>query len=283
MNATSFVTDDLREAIEPLLPKGSPKPKGGRPRIPNRAALAGIVFVLRTGCPWRLLPKELGCGSGATCWRRLRDWQKAGVWQRLHETLLNWLDGEAAIDWSRASLDSLSVWVKKGANRLARTRRIAARSAPSTTSRWTGTASRWRSASRPPTPTTPRSSSHWSTPSRPSSGRAASPAGPASARPNSMPTRRTTLRRSAVPCDLAASLPGLPVAGSTPLSDWGGTAGWWSAHSHGCWVVVDSANATSGGQTCSRGCSTSPVPSSAYASSDPRPGDGRCSRPMILD
>ena len=85
MNASNLVPDDLWEAIEPLFPEEPPKPQGGRPRIPDRAALGGIVFVLRTGCPWRLLPKELGCGSGTTCWRRLRDWQEAGVWQRLHE------------------------------------------------------------------------------------------------------------------------------------------------------------------------------------------------------
>jgi len=62
-----LVPDDLWEAIEPLRPKEPPKPKGGRPRVPDRAALAGIVFVLRTGCPWRFLPRELGCGSGVTC------------------------------------------------------------------------------------------------------------------------------------------------------------------------------------------------------------------------
>jgi transposase len=67
-----LIPDDLWEATAPLLPKEPPKPKGGRPRVPDRAALAGIVFVLRTGCPWRLLLKELGCGRGATCWR-LRD------------------------------------------------------------------------------------------------------------------------------------------------------------------------------------------------------------------
>jgi len=131
-----LVPDDLWEAIEPLLPKEPPKPKGGRPRVSDRAALAGIVFALRTGCPWRLLPKELGSGSGTTCWRRLRDWQEAGVWARLHETLLNWLGDEAAIDWSRASVDSLSVRAKKGAKRLAPTRSTAARPAPSTTPWW---------------------------------------------------------------------------------------------------------------------------------------------------
>jgi transposase len=104
-----LVSDDLWEAIEPLLPKEPPKPKGGRPRVPDRAALGGIIFVLRTGMPWRLLPQGLGCGSGSTCWRRLRDWQAAGVWERLHAALLNWLGDSGVIDWSRASLDSLSV------------------------------------------------------------------------------------------------------------------------------------------------------------------------------
>src|SRR5919107_1168638 len=112
--STPLVPDALWEAIEPLLPQEPPKPKGGRPRLPDRAALAGIVFVLRTGCPWLLVPNELGCGSGTTCWRRLRDWQEAGGWARLHETLLNWLGDEAAIDWSRTSLDSLSVRAKRG-------------------------------------------------------------------------------------------------------------------------------------------------------------------------
>ena len=103
-------------------------------------------------------PKELGCGSGTTCWRRLRDWQEAGVWERLHETLLNWLGDEAAIDWTRASVDSLSVRAKRGASRPARTRSTAASPAPSTTWWSIATASRWPSASRPPTPTTRPSS-----------------------------------------------------------------------------------------------------------------------------
>jgi len=143
MNVTSLVPDDLWEAIEPLLPEELPKPRGGRPRVPDRAALCGIVFVLRTGCPWRLLPTELGCGSGATCWRRLRDWQEVGVWQLLHEKLLNWLGNEAAIEWSRASVDSLSVRAKRGASRRGRTRSTAANGDPSTTSWWIGTAFIW--------------------------------------------------------------------------------------------------------------------------------------------
>ena len=137
-----LVPDDLWEAIEPLLPKEPPKSKAGRPRVPPRAVLGGIIFALRTGCPWRLLPQELGCGSGVTCWRRLRDWHDAGVWERLHEQLLNWLGDEAAIDWSRASVDSPSVRAKREASRPGRVPQTVARPAPSITSSWTGTASR---------------------------------------------------------------------------------------------------------------------------------------------
>jgi transposase len=61
---------------------------------------------LRTGIPWRLLPtRQLGCGSPVTCWRRLRDWQRAGVWQRVHHQLLEQLGREGRLDWSRASLE----------------------------------------------------------------------------------------------------------------------------------------------------------------------------------
>jgi transposase len=117
-----------------LLPPEPPKPKGGRPRIPDRAALTGILFVLKTGLPWEYLPQEMGCGSGMTCWRRLRDWQRAGVWERLHQQLLNRLGTQDRIDWERALLDSASVPAKRGAQRPARTPRIAASPAASTTS-----------------------------------------------------------------------------------------------------------------------------------------------------
>ncbi len=151
--STPLVPDDLWEAIAPLLPKEPPKPRGGRPRVPDRSALAGIAFVLRTGCPWRLLPEELGCGSGVTCWRRLRDWQEAGVWEKLHTKLLNWLGDEAAIDWSRASVDSISVRAKRGATRPAPTPPTVARRGPNTTWSWIVTASPSPSSSRPRTHT----------------------------------------------------------------------------------------------------------------------------------
>ena len=77
-----LVSDELWAIVAPLLPPEPPKPKGGRPRVSDRAALTGIIFVLKSGIPWEMLPQEMGCGSGVTCWRRLRDWQQAGVWDR---------------------------------------------------------------------------------------------------------------------------------------------------------------------------------------------------------
>jgi transposase len=118
------VSDELWEIIEPLLPPEPPKPKGGRPRLDDRAALSGIVFVLKSGIPWEMLPKEMGCGSGSTCWRRLRDWQEAGVWEELHRVLLDRLGEAERIDWQRASLDSASIPAKRGANKPERIRRI---------------------------------------------------------------------------------------------------------------------------------------------------------------
>src|SRR5919205_3748634 len=126
-----LVSDTLWETIAPLLPPESPKPKGGRPRVPDRAALTGILFVLKTGIPWEYLPQELGCGSGMTCWRRLRDWQAEGIWQQVHQVLLNALGDADQIDWSRAAIDSASVPAPRGARTPARIQRIAANRARS--------------------------------------------------------------------------------------------------------------------------------------------------------
>ena len=117
--AKPLVSDELWEIVQPLLP--APKPRRfrnpGRKRLDDRKALTGILFVLKSGIPWEMLPQEMGCGSGMTpyqvrgrlCWRRLQEWQQAGVWQKLHATLLSRLHGADRLDWSRACVDSASV------------------------------------------------------------------------------------------------------------------------------------------------------------------------------
>lgn len=133
-----LVSDERWTSIEPLRPPEPPKPKGGRPRVPNRAVLTGIIFVLKSGIPWEMPPQEMGRGGGVTCWRRLRDWQQAGVWERLRQVLLNRLGEADQIDWSRASLDSASLPAKRGATRPGRIQRIKANRARSAT--WWSTA-----------------------------------------------------------------------------------------------------------------------------------------------
>jgi transposase len=107
--AKPLLPDELWGIIEPILPKWEPSPKGGRPRLGDRAALTGILFVLKTGLGWEDLPREMGCGCGMTCWRRLRDWQADGTWERIHRELLSRLRGAEKIDWRRALVDSSSV------------------------------------------------------------------------------------------------------------------------------------------------------------------------------
>ncbi|WP_131862880.1 transposase, partial [Crenobacter luteus] len=102
----SVVSQKLWKSLQPLLPSPPRSRRGGRPRLDDRAALNGILFVLTTGIPWEEdLPQELGFGSGMTCWRRLRDWQAQGVWDRLHLALLTQLRQCDQIDWSRACID----------------------------------------------------------------------------------------------------------------------------------------------------------------------------------
>ena len=140
--AKELVSDELWEVIEPLLPPEAPKPQGGRPRVEDRAALSGIIFVLKSGIPWEMLPQEMGCGSGVTCWRRLREWQEAGLWERLHQVLLDRLGQADQIEWERACLDSASIPAKRGATKSARIRRIKQKRARSAMLFRTGGASR---------------------------------------------------------------------------------------------------------------------------------------------
>ena len=108
--AKPLVSDELWAIFEPLIPKAERRYRfPGRKRLDDRKVLTGILFVLQTGIPWEYLPKEMDCGSGMTCWRRLKEWQEAGVWQRLHEVLLARLQQADRIDWPRAVIDSSHV------------------------------------------------------------------------------------------------------------------------------------------------------------------------------
>lgn len=132
--AKPLVSDGLWARIEPLLPRVERRYRyPGRERVLDRQALTGILFVLKTGILWEDLPLEMGCGSGMTCWRRLRDWNEAGVWERLHQVLLDELQDAGELDWSRAVVDSSHVRAKGGARRPAPLRSIAAGRAPSIT------------------------------------------------------------------------------------------------------------------------------------------------------
>ena len=131
--AKPLVSDELWAVCEPLIPLAKVSPKGGRPRIGNREALTGILFVLKTGVAWEDLPQEMGCGCGMTCWRRLTEWQAAGVWERLHQAMLSKLRQADRIDWSRALLDSGMVPTPLGGENAGRTRPIAANRAASIT------------------------------------------------------------------------------------------------------------------------------------------------------
>jgi transposase len=122
--AKPLLTDALWERIQYFFPPDPPQPKGGRPRVSNRACLTGILFVLKTGTPWEYLPLEMGCGSGMTCWRRLRDWQKAGVWKNIWHALLDDLGKADAIDWSAAAMDSCSLRAVFGGRKPGRIPRI---------------------------------------------------------------------------------------------------------------------------------------------------------------
>lgn len=127
--AAPLVSDELWKQIEPLIPKARRSRKGGRPPVSARQTLTGIIFVLRSGIAWNLLPAEMGCGSGVTCWRRLRAWTKAGVWSKMHSKLLNLLAESGELDTSRVIVDSASVRAVFGGSTRERTPRIAGKRA----------------------------------------------------------------------------------------------------------------------------------------------------------
>ena len=129
-----LVDDELWELIAPLLPPRIRRYRySGRRPLDDRKVLNGILFVLTTGIAWQRLPQELGFGSGMTCWRRLRDWHQAGVWQQLHELLLARLRQAGRLDLSRTVCDSASLRALLGATRPGRAPLTGARPGASTT------------------------------------------------------------------------------------------------------------------------------------------------------
>src|SRR4051812_454541 len=98
-----LITDELWALAGPLIPPPKPAVHGrtGRPRIDDRLVLEGIAYVLSTGIGWAKLPRQLGYGSGWTCWRRMRIWQQAGVFDRLHRAVLDRLGQQGPPDWAR--------------------------------------------------------------------------------------------------------------------------------------------------------------------------------------
>ncbi|MET8645439.1 IS5 family transposase [Streptomyces sp. NPDC004675] len=110
-----IVSEELWDRVEPLLPQRERRFRHpGRKPLPDRQVLCGILYVLHTGIQWEYLPQDLGFGSGMTCWRRLRDWNQAGVWQRLHEVLLAEPNAASRLDWSRCVVGSPRQGAKRG-------------------------------------------------------------------------------------------------------------------------------------------------------------------------
>ena len=121
------VPDALWRRIETLLPPEAPKPRGGRPRVPDRVAMAGILYRVRTGCQWKALPPQFG--SGSTCHLRMTQWIRAGVFAEIHKELLRHYERRRGIKWDFASLDSAMVKAPKGGATQGRARRIGENSA----------------------------------------------------------------------------------------------------------------------------------------------------------
>ncbi len=146
-NGLREIPDDLWELIEPILPPDKPPGTNGRPRVLNRTVLNGILYVLRTGCQWKMVPGQYS--SGSTCHLRFQTWVRAGIFERIWRVCLKHYDDLRGIDWRFQSLDGVIISAPvQGGTKPAETPRIGANWAPSGTCSRTPTASRWRSPSR---------------------------------------------------------------------------------------------------------------------------------------
>jgi transposase len=128
-----LVSDELWKLVEPILPKHPYVPGVGKPRVPDRVCLTGIIFVLKTGIPWEDFPHEMGC-CGMTLWNRLDEWRQAGVWEQLHHLVLNQLRAEDRIDLTHVIVDSSSVRAVHGGKKRDQAPWTAGKTARNTTS-----------------------------------------------------------------------------------------------------------------------------------------------------
>ena len=141
-NGLREIPDELWNRIERLLPPDKPPGANGRPRVPNRTVLNGILYVLRTGCQWKMVPRQYS--SGSTCHLRFQTWVRAGVFQRMWRVCLKHYDDLRGVDWRFQSMDSATVSAPvKGGIKPEKTLRIAANWAPSGISSPTPRAFRW--------------------------------------------------------------------------------------------------------------------------------------------
>jgi len=109
----SELTDEQWSKIEPLIPKRKPSKKGGRRRVEDRRCFEGILWVLRSGARWKDLPPQYP--SPATCWRRLQEWEDAGIWLDLWRKFLGELDEKGILSWDETFSDGTFSPAKKGA------------------------------------------------------------------------------------------------------------------------------------------------------------------------
>ena len=101
------IPDELWDEFKKILPREKPSKTVGRPIVLYRKVLDGILYVLRTGCQWKMLPKEYG--SGSTCHRRFQEWNKLDIFNKMWIKLLKVYDKEVGINWTWQSIDSISI------------------------------------------------------------------------------------------------------------------------------------------------------------------------------
>lgn len=111
-------TDEQWRKIEPLLPKPKASSQGGPKPIGNRPVFEGILWVLRSGARWKDMPERYP--SYSTCWRRLRQWEEQGVWERVWRAFIGELDAQGLLDWEETFADGSFAPAKRGARASAR-------------------------------------------------------------------------------------------------------------------------------------------------------------------